>query len=182
MTRVFSNIEKGKLVLFLTQKYVIKDSQLRMTYNDIREFLGIMPDGHRNIWLKKGVASIKYHLKIWQMKFRMTSPFCLSVSVPLFLSLSLWRPVIVKICIIKASTVEPKCLCCSNWRCSQIFTNSFGKNCHWLNNFLRSSLTKSKKRTFERKKKMLTSVNQIIRVSNIHIFSLISYLLENLNL
>ena len=41
------------------------------------------------------------------MEFRMTSH-------PLFLSLE--RPVIVNIRIVNASTVEPKCFCCPNWR------------------------------------------------------------------
>ena len=110
------------------------------------------------------------------MEFTMTSPLSFSLSLSLFLSLFLRRPVIVNIRIINASTVEPKCLCCPDCKCSHIFRNLFGKNYPRLNIYIRSQLTKSKNEHLkESKEKMPTSVNhepkkQIIQVRNIRMF------------
>ena len=87
--------------------------------------LCLAPDDRRNVWLKKREShplNIRSHQKIWQMEFKMTY-----LSLSLSLSLSLGCPVIVNIRIIHASIEEPKCLCCPDWWCSQIFWNSFGK-------------------------------------------------------
>ena len=78
------------------------------------------------------------------MEFRITS------------SLSIGRPVIVNIRIINAST--PKCLCCPDWRYSEIFRNSYGKNYPWLNIYILSPLTKSKNEHLK-ERKTHTSVN-----------------------
>ena len=89
-------------------------------------------------------------------------------------SLSLMCLVIVNICIINASTVEPKCLCCPDWKHSQIFRNSFGKNYPWVNIYTCSPLTKSKnKHLKEREKKCIllsTTHRKTNYTSNIHIF------------
>ena len=131
------------------------------------------PDDRRNVWLKKGsfIPEIYHnHQKnIWQWNLKW--PASLSLS----LSLSLGRPVIVNIRIINASTVEPKCFCCPDWRRSQIFRNSFGKNDHWLNTNIRSPLTKIEKEHLKDRKKNVyfcqpRTEKLIIQVSNIHIF------------
>ena len=92
------------------------------------------------VWLKKKESHSKIYCnhqkKVWQIEFRMTCP-------SLSLSFSLGYLVIVKIYMINTSTVEPKCLCCSDWKHSQIFRNSFGKIYPWLNIYICSSLTKS---------------------------------------
>ena len=81
----------------------------------------LAPDDSRNVWLNKRESHPKiyrcHQKKIWQMEFRMTNPPSLY--------LSLVRPVIVNICIINASTVEPKCRYSPDRRRSQTFRNSF---------------------------------------------------------
>ena len=125
---------------------------LRMTYYDISEFFGLKPDDRRNVWLKKGLAYTKYTAIIK----RRSDKWNLEWKAPL----SLRRPVIVNICIINASIEEPKCLCYPDWRRSQIFRNSLGRNYPWLNIYICSTLSKRKKKqqTFERKKTH-TSIN-----------------------
>ena len=126
---------------------------LRMTYNDISHFFGFVPD---TWWLskclakEKGAVSPKYTTIIQRKSDKQN----LEWSAPLSLGYS----VIINIHVINASTVGPKYLRCPDWRHSQIFRNSFGKNHPWFNIYIHSPFTKSKKCTFERKK-MHTSVN-----------------------
>ena len=129
---------------------------LRMTYNDISEFFGLVPGTWRpskylvkenGVAFPKYTANIKRRSDIWNLEW----PVPLSL-LSLSLSLSLGRPVLVNIRIIYASTVEPKCLCWPDWRHSKIFRNLFLKNYHWLNIHIRSPLTKSRNEHFKNKK------------------------------
>ena len=129
---------------------------------------------------QKEVASPKYTSII-----KRSDKWNLEWPTPLSLSLSLGRLLIVNIRIINASTVEPRGLCCLDWRRSQTFRNSFGKKYPLLNINIRSPFTKSKNKHLKewKKKKVYfcqpRTEKQIIQVSNIYIF--VSYFLPPLD-
>ena len=142
---------------------------LRMTYNGIKWILW-----SRAWWLskclvkEKGVTFPKYTtiIKRRSEKWNLEWPALLSLGCQ----------VIVNIYIINASIVKTRCLCCLDWRCSQIFRNSFGKNYPRLNIYICSLLMKRKNEHLkERKIKNAylcqpRTKKQIIKLRNIHIF------------
>ena len=150
-------IKKKKNWFFLEPKSMLLENHklLRMTYNDISEFFGLVPGawGPLKCLLKeKRVASPKYTAIIkrsdeWNLKWPA--------------SLSFGRPVIIDIYIINAFTVEPKYLCCPDWKHSQSFRNSFGRNYLWLNIYICSTLTKNKNKHLKERKKKNMSINKL---------------------
>ena len=94
---------------------------LRMTYNDINEFFGLVPGAWRpsKCLVKKRESNPQ---NIPQSSKEDLANGILNDQPRLSLSLSLFgRPVIVNIRIINAFTVEPKCLCCPDRRLPHIF-------------------------------------------------------------
>ena len=71
--------------------------------------------------------------------------------------------------------MEPKCLCCPDWRRSEIFRNSFGKTFLDSTSIFTPCLQKVKMNIWKKKKEKKKQKNkkkkqQAIQVSNIHIF------------
>ena len=163
---MLQNIEKRKLILFLTQKYIIKD--LQVNSNDFQCQWILLSCAWRltTFWLKKRGSRIpkifRNPQKIWQMEFRMTntsfSPLsvsfsqwlCLSLCLSVCLSLSFERSFIANCRIIHAFSVEPKFLCCLDWRRALIFRNSSGKK---LSSIFALRLRKIKTNIWKKKKK-----------------------------
>ena len=111
---------------------------LRMTYNEICECCLVLGALRPSKWLvkEKGVASPKYTA----ITKRRSEEWNLERPAPL----SLWRPVIVNIRIINASTLEQKYLGCRDLSCTEIFRNSLREKYPWLNIYIYLPLTKSK--------------------------------------
>ena len=135
---------------------------LRMTYNYISEFFGLVSGAWRPskcLVKEKGVASPNYTAIIKRRSDKWNFEWPAPLSLSLSLSLSLGCPVIVNICIINASTVERKCLCCQEWRRSQIFRNLFGEIILGSTFIFALSFRKVKTNIWKKSKKLNTSVN-----------------------